>query len=67
MSSFKNKQWANKRSRLTINFTQMYDMVRLAIPIAIGKGLKDFPISLQHVRLLFCYTHARAVYLHLHL
>ena len=62
MSSFKNKQWANKRSRLTINFTQMYDLVRLA-----KQGLIDFPKSVQHVRLVFCYAHARAVYLRLHL
>ncbi len=33
MSSFKNKQWANKKSRLNINFTQMYDSVKLVIPI----------------------------------
>ncbi len=33
MSSFKNKQWANKKYRLTINFTQMYDLERLVIPI----------------------------------
>jgi len=62
MSSFKNKQWANKKSRLNRNFTQMYDSVRLA-----KQGLIEFPISGQHVRLVFCYTHARAVYLRLHL
>jgi len=62
MSSFKNKQWANKWSRLTINFTQIYDLVRLA-----KQGLIDFTISMQHVRLVFCYAHALAVYLRLHL
>jgi len=62
MSSFKNKQRANKRSRLNINFTQMYHLVRLA-----KQGLLEFPISGQQVRLVFCYAHARAVYLRLHL
>ena len=66
MSSFKNKQGANKKSRLTINFTQMYDSVRLVIPVN-WEGLLEFPISLQHARLVFCYAHARAVYLRLHL
>ena len=62
MSSYKNKQWANKRSRLNINFTQLYDSVRLA-----KQGLLEFSISGQHVRLVFCYALARAVYLRLHL
>jgi len=45
MSSFKNKQWANKRSRLTINFTQMYDSERLVIPIK-----WDGPDKVFHIR-----------------
>ena len=56
MSSFKNKQWANKKSRLTINFTQMYDLVRLA-----KQGLLDLSKSIQHVRLVFYYARALAV------
>ena len=46
----------------------MYDSVSLAIPIAIGKGLIDFPISKQHVRLVFPINRdARTAYLRLHL
>jgi len=62
MSSFKNKQMANKKSRLNRNFTQMYDLVRLA-----KQGLIDLFISIQHVWLVFCYAHARDVYLRQHL
>ncbi len=62
MSSYKNKQWANKKSRPNRNFTQMYDSVRLA-----KQGLLELSKSIQHVRLVFCYAHARAVYLRLHL
>ena len=40
----------------------MYDLVRLA-----KQGLIEFPISGPHVRLVFCYAHARAVYLRQHL
>jgi len=40
----------------------MYDLVRLA-----KQGLIDFPMAMQHMRLVFCYAHACAVYLRLHL
>ena len=45
MSSFKNKQWVNKKYRFTINFTQMYDSVRLVIPIN-----WDRPDRVSHIR-----------------
>ena len=66
MSSYKNKQWANKESRLTINFTQMYDLVRLVIPIN-WDGPDRVSHIRQQVRLVFCYAHAHAVYLRQHL
>ena len=45
MNSFKNKKWENKKYRLTINFTQMYDLERLVIP----KNW-DGPDRVSHIR-----------------
>jgi len=66
MNSFKNKQWANKKSRLNINFIQMYDLVRLVIPIN-----WDGPDRVSHIRAAreagVLLRTCRAVYLDLHL
>jgi hypothetical protein len=62
MSSFKNKQWANKKSRLYINFTQMYTSVKLA-----KQGLEDLSLIRTAREAVFCYAHARAFYLRLRL
>jgi len=66
MNSFKNKQWANKKSRLNINFTQMYNSVRLVIPIN-----WDGPVRVFHIRAAreagVLLRTCRAVYLRLHL